>query len=67
MSGEISKILILWFFFLFINSPSIITFSILNLQKIQLKVELFSIVLRFVAILSGCYFLIHTRLQLFFL
>ncbi|MDQ1298338.1 MAG: hypothetical protein QG558_877 [Campylobacterota bacterium] len=55
-SGVFAQILILWFFFLFINTPSIITYSILKLQKVQLKIEIVSLVLRFLAIYLGFYF-----------
>jgi len=56
MSGTFAQILILWFLFLFINSPSIATFSILNLQKIQMKVEIISVFFRFSSIYAGYYF-----------
>jgi O-antigen/teichoic acid export membrane protein len=55
-SGEIAQILILWFLFLFINSPSIITFSILKLQKVQMKLEILSVFMRFISIYIGYYF-----------
>jgi O-antigen/teichoic acid export membrane protein len=56
VSGQIAQILIVWFLFLFINSPSMMTFSILKLQKVQMKLELFSIVMRFASIYLGYLF-----------
>jgi len=56
MSGTFAQILILWFLFLFINSPSIATFSILNLQKIEMKVGIISVFFRFSSIYAGYYF-----------
>jgi len=55
-SGKIAQILILWFLFLFINSPSMITFSILKLQKVQMKMEIISLIMRFLSIYIGYYF-----------
>jgi len=55
-AGKYSEILILWFLFLFINSPSIMTFSILKLQKIQMIVEVISVFFRFFSIYLGFYF-----------
>lgn len=54
-SGQYSEILIIWILFLFINSPSIMTFSILGLQKIQMLLEILSLLLRFLAIFIGFY------------
>jgi len=54
-SGQLGQILILWFGVGFINTPSIVTYSILGLQKIQLQVELISLVLRAGAIYFGYY------------
>ena len=54
-AGNLAKMMIIWFFFLFINSPSIATFSILGLQKIQLKTEIISVIGRALAILIGYY------------
>lgn len=54
-SGEIATILIWTYLFAFINPPSIATFSILNLQKHQLRVEIFSLLLRSAAFLIGYY------------
>jgi len=55
-AGSMSQILIFWFLFLFINTPSIVTFNILHLQKIQLNLEIVSILLRFLSIYIGWYF-----------
>lgn len=55
ISGEIAQILILWFLFLFINSPSVMTYSILKLQKVQMIVALFSSLIRFFSIYLGYY------------
>jgi len=55
-SGTMAQILILWFLFLFINSPSIVTYSILKLQKVQMKLEIVSVILRFFSIYLGFYF-----------
>jgi len=60
-SGQIAQILIIWFFFLFINSPSVMTFSILKLQKTQMKIEIASLFLRFSSIYIGFY-LFHNYL-----
>ena len=56
LSGNFSQILILWVFFSFINSPSVISFSILNLQKVQLQLEIVSVILRVTGIFVGYYF-----------
>lgn len=56
ISGIYSEILIFWLLFAFINSPSIMSFSILGLQKNQLKFEIFSILSRFISIYLGFYF-----------
>ncbi len=55
-SGAMAQILILWFLFLFINPPSVITYSILKLQKVQMILEIVSILLRFFSIFAGFYF-----------
>lgn len=56
LSGNFSQILILWVFFSFINPPSVISFSILNLQKVQLQLEIVSVILRTTGIFIGYYF-----------
>jgi O-antigen/teichoic acid export membrane protein len=56
LSGNFSQILIVWVFFLFINPPSVISFSILSLQKIQLKLEVLSVTLRIAGIVVGYYY-----------
>ena len=55
-SGEMSEILIVWILFLFINSPSTRTYSILNLQKLQMILQIFSVAFRFMSIYAGFYF-----------
>jgi len=56
VAGNLAKLMIFWFFFLFINSPSIASFSILGLQKVQLKTEIASVIGRSSSILAGYYF-----------
>lgn len=55
-SGYMAQILVFWFLFSFINPPSVMTFSILGLQEIQMKLEILSLVFRVTAIYSGYYF-----------
>lgn len=55
-SGEFSQVMIFWIYLLFINSPSVATYSILNMQNIQMKLEIISITLRFLSIYIGFYF-----------
>jgi lipopolysaccharide exporter len=66
-AGHYSEILIFWFLFLFINSPSVMTFSILKLQKVQMKLEIISIFLRFFSIYIGFYLFnsVNISIQLF--
>lgn len=54
-AGKYSEILIFWILFLFINSPSIMSFSILGLQKVQMYTEILSVFLRFSSIFIGYY------------
>jgi len=56
ISGKIAEILILWILVGFINSPSVMTYSILKLQKIQAIIEYVSLMLRIFAIYVGWYF-----------
>jgi O-antigen/teichoic acid export membrane protein len=56
LSGNFSQILIIWVFFSFINPPSVISFSILSLQKIQLKLEILSVIFRILGIFIGYYY-----------
>ena len=56
LSGNFSQILIIWIFLSFINPPSVISFSILSLQKIQLKLEVVSVIFRIASIAIGYYF-----------
>ncbi|OQX74682.1 MAG: hypothetical protein B6D59_01825 [Campylobacteraceae bacterium 4484_4] len=56
ISGYIAQIMVLWFMLLFINTPSIITFSILGLQKIQMYLEIVSVIMRILSIYAGFYF-----------
>ena len=60
-SGVYSEILIFWLLFAFINTPSIMSFSILGLQKNQLKFEIISILLRIISIYLG-FFLYNSEL-----
>ncbi len=53
VSGVISQILVLWFAFGFLNTPSLITYSILGAQKIQMRLEIVSLFLRFLSIYLG--------------
>jgi len=55
-SGVYAEILIFWFLIAFINLPSIATFSILSLQHIQLRLEIFSLIFRAISIYVGFYF-----------
>lgn len=55
-AGKYSEILIFWILFTFINSPSIVSFSILNLQKKQMYIEILSVGLRFGSIFIGYYY-----------
>lgn len=52
-SGYISQIMIIWIFFLFINSPTMATFNILHKQKAALILEIASVLLRFASIYAG--------------
>jgi len=56
VAGEISQVLIIWIFFLFINSPSITMFNVLHLQRVSMLVEIVSVAFRFIAIYAGYYF-----------
>lgn len=56
VSGYMAQILILWFLFSFITPPSFINFRILNLQKVQMKLEIISVSLRFLSIYAGFFF-----------
>lgn len=56
LSGKMAQVLIVWFLFLFINSPSVMTYSILNLQKVQMRLEMTSFFFRFSSIYAGFYF-----------
>ncbi len=55
-SGQISRLLILWFLMLFINAPSIVSFNILGKQKVLFYFEIISLLTRFLALYSGYYF-----------
>lgn len=54
-SGVYAQIYIFWLFSGFINMPSVVSFAILGLQKIQMKLEIYSLFLRFFAIIIGFY------------
>lgn len=55
-SGELSQILIFWYFFGFINAPSIATFSIISKQNIQMKAEMIGLLLCLASLYGGYYF-----------
>lgn len=54
-SGIIAQLMIIWFLFTFINPPSIMTFSILRLQKLQMKIEFIALPMRILSIYAGYY------------
>lgn len=56
IAGIYSETLIFWILLAFINSPSIMAYSILNLQKVQMYLEFFSVILRFSSIYIGFYY-----------
>jgi lipopolysaccharide exporter len=56
VSGKMSQILVFWFMFIFINPPSIMSLSILRLQKVQMQLEIISLLLRFLSIYAGYFF-----------
>lgn len=55
-AAELIGVLIFWAAFAFVNPPSVATFSVLNLQSKQLLIEVFSVLLRILAIYLGFYF-----------
>jgi len=55
VSGFYAEILIFWFLTLFIKSPSVASFSILNLQKSQMILSFVSIILRVASFYIGLY------------
>lgn len=55
-SGALSQILVFWYFFGFINAPSIATFSIISKQNIQMATEIFTLAMCLLAIYGGYYF-----------
>ncbi len=65
-SGVIAEITILMFLFSFISPPSVVSFNILNLQKVYLKFQVAILVMRAVAIWLG-YYLFHSYLISIFL
>ena len=56
MSGVIAEVSILMFFFSFITPPSVVSFNILNLQKVYLKFQVAVLLMRMVGIYGGYYF-----------
>ena len=54
-SGVIARILIVWLIFGFIKTPTVMTFSILSLQKVQMYGEFLLLLLRIIAIALGYY------------
>jgi O-antigen/teichoic acid export membrane protein len=61
MSGVIAEVGILMFLFAFITPPSVVSFNILNLQKVYLKFQIAVLFMRIVAIYGG-YYLYHSYL-----
>ena len=55
-SGVIAQIVIFSSLFAFINIPSVMTFNILKLQKLQLKLQILQFIFRGLAIYIGYYF-----------
>jgi len=55
-SGQISRLLILWFLMLFINAPSIVSFNILGKQKVLFYFEIISLFTRLLTLYCGYYF-----------
>ncbi len=55
-SGLIAQISIVWFLFGFISPPTTIMFNIFSLQKIRLYIQIFTLILRALAIYIGFYF-----------
>ena len=53
ISGKISQILIFWCFFSFIKPPAMMMFNILNLQKIQFRIEFIQLFSRIAALAVG--------------
>ncbi len=53
MSGKFAQILIVWFFFIFINSPSMISYSILGLQKTALVLQSISMTMMVLGMYIG--------------
>lgn len=54
-SGKLSQILVFWYFFGFINAPSIATFSIISRQNVQMKAEMIGLLLCLASIYGGYY------------
>ena len=55
ISGEIAKIMVFVSLFSFLNIPSVMTFNILSLQKLQFKLQFLQFFLRAIAIAVGFY------------
>lgn len=55
-SGTIAQLMIIWFLFTFINPPSMMTYNILKLQKIQMNIEFIALPMRILSIYAGYYF-----------
>lgn len=56
VSGEYAQVLIIWFLFIFINSPTMISYSILRIQKVAVIVQLISIILKILALYIGYWY-----------
>lgn len=55
VSGVIAQISIVWFLFTFINAPSVVSYNILGLQKVQLQLQAILFVVRVLSIYLGFY------------
>lgn len=55
-SGTFAQILIFWFLFLFINSPTMISFDILMLQKLSLLIQIISLSVRILSLYIGYWY-----------
>lgn len=55
-SGVFSQLLIFWFLFLFINSPSMISFDILGLQRLSLIIQIVSVIFKIGAFYIGYWY-----------
>jgi O-antigen/teichoic acid export membrane protein len=54
-AGEYARWLALWLFFAFINRPSVASIPVMQVQGYFLVYEIFSVVLRIITLVVGCY------------